>query len=46
MTDLTFKTEERQDFPLILEYIRKLVDYERLGALHFKGDALERFVKE
>jgi GNAT superfamily N-acetyltransferase len=29
MTGLTFKIAERQDSPLILEYIRKLADYEK-----------------
>lgn len=29
MTDLTFKIAERQDSPLILEYIKKLADYEK-----------------
>ena len=29
MTDLTFKIAERQDCPLILEYIKKLADYEK-----------------
>lgn len=29
MTDLTFKIAERHDSPLILEYIKKLADYEK-----------------
>ena len=29
MKELTFKTAQRQDCPLILEYIKKLADYEK-----------------
>lgn len=29
MTDLTFRIAQRQDTPLILEYIKKLADYEK-----------------
>ncbi len=45
MTDLTFRIAQRQDSPLILEYIRKLADYEkRLDEVIATEDDIEKWV--
>ena len=45
MTDLTFRIAQRQDSPLILEYIQKLADYEkRLDEVIATEDDIEKWV--
>ena len=45
MTDLTFRIAQRQDTPLILEYIKKLADYEkRLDEVIATEDDIEKWV--
>lgn len=45
MTDLTFRIAQRQDSPLILEYIKKLADYEkRLDEVIATEDDIEKWV--
>lgn len=45
MTDLTFKIAERHDSPLILEYIKKLADYEkRLDEVVATEEDIEKWV--
>ena len=45
MSELTFKIAERKDSGLILEYIKKLADYEkRLDEVIATEDAIEKWV--
>ena len=45
MTDLTFRIAQRHDSPLILEYIKKLADYEkRLDEVIATEDDIEKWV--
>ena len=45
MTDLTFRIAQRHDTPLILEYIKKLADYEkRLDEVIATEDDIEKWV--
>ncbi len=45
MTNLTFRIAQRQDSPLILEYIKKLADYEkRLDEVIATEDDIEKWV--
>ncbi len=45
MSELTFKTAEREDSGLILEYIKKLADYEkRLDEVIATEEAIEKWV--
>ena len=45
MKELTFKTAKRQDCPLILEYIKKLADYEkRLDEVIATTEDIEKWI--
>ena len=45
MKELTFKTAQRQDCPLILEYIKKLADYEkRLDEVIATTEDIEKWI--